>query len=293
MTDVTVVIMTRDRADELLGTLQRLRSLPERPPIIVIDNGSSDGTPARVAERFPEVDLVPLGENRGVGARNLGVRRATTPYVAFNDDDSWWGPGSLRRVAELFDDHPALGLVTADIVVEPRGTRDPVSEEMRSSPVASPVEAPGIPVLGFLACAAAVRRDAFLEVGGFSERLHFAGEEDLIAMDLERAGWAVRFVPEVTVHHQASSKRDPVWRIRRGVRNALWTLWLRRPLRSAVRGSFELLREADPRTAIPAAAEAVRGLPWVVREREVVCDRIERELRKLEAGERQTRRHAA
>jgi hypothetical protein len=45
---VTVVIATRDRRDELLTTLGHLRALPERPPVIVVDNGSTDGSPLRM-----------------------------------------------------------------------------------------------------------------------------------------------------------------------------------------------------------------------------------------------------
>ena len=45
MSGVAVVVITRDRADDLLRTLDRLRRLPERPAVVVVDNGSGDGTP--------------------------------------------------------------------------------------------------------------------------------------------------------------------------------------------------------------------------------------------------------
>ena len=65
--------------------------------VIVIGNGSVDGTEAAVRERHPGVDLIELGANRGAAARNVGVARAGTPYVAFADDE-WWAPGALARV---------------------------------------------------------------------------------------------------------------------------------------------------------------------------------------------------
>ena len=63
--------------------------------MILVDNGSTDGTVAAVRDARPDLRVVRLGTNRGAPARNLGVRLAATPYVAFADDDSWWSPGAL------------------------------------------------------------------------------------------------------------------------------------------------------------------------------------------------------
>lgn len=282
MADTTLVIMTRDRADELLRTLDQLVQLPEDPPIIVADNGSTDGTIHRVRAAFPGVELIPLGRNLGVAGRNFAVRRAATPYIAFNDDDSWWAPGSIARMEQLFREHARLGAITAHIIVEPGGRDDPTSLEMQRSPVSGDPSLPGIPVLGFLACATAVRRDAFLDVGGFEERLHFAGEEELLATDMVRAGWAVRYVPELMVHHQASTSRRNGWRRRRDVRNRFWFLWLRRPAPVAVRRSWQLLRSAPPSTTLPAFAEAITRGAWIARARDVVPSDLEDDLRRLD-----------
>ncbi|MYR59303.1 glycosyltransferase, partial [Streptomyces sp. SID625] len=90
MTDprTTVVVITHNRRDELLRTLDRLAELPERPAVIVTDNGSTDGTSAAVARHHPRVLLLRPGRNLGAVGRNLAVRRVRTPYVAFCDDDS-------------------------------------------------------------------------------------------------------------------------------------------------------------------------------------------------------------
>jgi GT2 family glycosyltransferase len=284
VTDITVVIMTRDRVDELMRTLERLTALPESPPIIVADNGSSDGTSEAVAARFPGVRLLRSDDNLGVEGRNIAVREATTPYIAFNDDDSWWAPGALGQAVELFERHPRLGAITAHVVVEPEGRDDPTSLEMRDSPVQADPSVPGIPVLGFLACATAVRRAAFLEVGGFEKRLHFAGEEALLATDLAARGWQIRLFPELRVHHEASKVRQHLWRQRREVRNRLWYLWLRRPVPVALRRSWRLLRDARPGATWGGLAEAVLRGGWVVARRRVVPATVETELRRLEPG---------
>ncbi|CAM5324921.1 hypothetical protein SGRIM128S_02713 [Streptomyces griseomycini] len=155
MTDprTTVVVITHNRCGELLRTLDRLAGLPEKPPVIVTDNGSTDGTARAVARHHPRVRLLRPGRNLGAVGRNLAVREVRTPYVAFCDDDSWWSPGSLTGAADLLDRHPALGSVTARIIVEPDGTDDPIVRELRDSPVPGPPWLPG-PALGsFLAAA--------------------------------------------------------------------------------------------------------------------------------------------
>ncbi|MGC0328295.1 hypothetical protein RKD23_001285 [Streptomyces sp. SAI-170] len=120
---VTVAVITRDRPVALLHTLDELAALPERPPVIVVDNGT-DSVPPRHPAR-PRV-LRP-GRNTGALGRNLAARHATTPYVAFYDDDSWWTPGALRHAADLLDAHPRLGLLAARTLVGPEAAEDPMN----------------------------------------------------------------------------------------------------------------------------------------------------------------------
>ncbi|MEV4443720.1 glycosyltransferase family 2 protein, partial [Streptomyces sp. NPDC049577] len=167
----TVVVITHNRRDEVLRTLDHLAALPEAPPVVVTDNASTDGTPEAVARRHPGVRLLRSSRNLGAIGRNLGVRHVRTPYVAFCDDDSWWAPGSLARAADLLDRHTSLASVTARIVVEPHGAEDPIVAELRHSPLTGPPWLPG-PALGsFLAAATVQRTDAFRQAGGFSPRL--------------------------------------------------------------------------------------------------------------------------
>jgi GT2 family glycosyltransferase len=286
---VAVVVITHQRREELLRSLTRLSELPEQPRVVVVDNGSTDGTAAAVRERFPGMELIASPDNLGAVGRNLGVARLDTPYVAFCDDDTWWEPGSLRTAADVLDTHPRLAVVTARILVEPAGTEDPIVPELRDSPVRGADWLPG-PALGsFLAGASVLRREAFLAVGGFSERLWLGGEEELMAGDLAAAGWELCYLPALTVHHQASRARDPHRRRRDGIRNTLWTTWLRRPLRPALRRTLVLLRTV-PRDRVTARGlfEAVGGIPWVVRERRVLPPHAEARFAALEDAQRRS-----
>ena len=286
---VAVVVITHQRRDELLLALRRLLDLPERPHVVVVDNGSTDGTAEAVRERFPAVELIASPENLGAVGRNVGVARLDTPYVAFCDDDTWWEPGSLRAAADVLDAHPGLAVVTGRIQVEPAGTDDPIVAELRDSPVRGAEWLPG-PALGsFLAGASVLRREAFLEVGGFSARLWLGGEEELMAGDLAAAGWELCYLPVLTVHHQASRARDPHRRRRDGIRNTLWTTWLRRPVRPALRRTAHLLRTV-PRDRVTARAllAAVAGIPWVLRERRVLPPHVEARFAALEEAQRRS-----
>jgi GT2 family glycosyltransferase len=272
----TVALVTRDRRERLLATLQRLRALPERPPVVVVDNASRDGTAAAVKEHHPEVSLIKLRRHIGSAARTVAVEAAETPLVAFNDDDSWWTPGALRRAAALFEAYPRLGLLAARILVEPGERLDPTCEAMRCSPLRSDVPLPGPPVLGFLACGAVARRSTVLACGGFHARYGIGGEEHLLAVDMAAAGWGLAYADDVVAHHEPDS--GPRGRRRtRELRNELWSAWLRRPLPRAARLTLAHML-GDGRNAPRALAAAARGLPWVLRERRVVPPEVERGL---------------
>lgn len=279
----TVVIATRDRAGELRATLQRLRDLPERPPVVVVDNASSDGTVEQVRAGFPWVDVVDLAENRGAAARNAGALHATTPYVALSDDDSWWAAGALRRAADHLDRHPSLGLVAARILVGPDERLDPTCAEMAAAPLGRDPGLPGPAVLGFLACGAVVRRGAFLATGGFEPRLFIGGEEELLAMDLAAAGWELVYADDVIAHHHPSQRRDGDGRRRLLARNALWVTWLRRPAPTA---AARTLRTAGAALRDPGArgglVDALGGLGWVRRERRRLPPAVEEAVASLE-----------
>ncbi|HVT68311.1 MAG TPA: glycosyltransferase, partial [Trebonia sp.] len=209
--EVTVVIATRDRAAELRRTLGRLAALPEEPAVIVVDNGSTDGTAALVRREFPQVSVIRNRRNRRAAARNQGVRRAATRYVAFSDDDSWWDPGALAAACDLLGSHPRVGVVAARTLVGEEAAEDPLNVVLAASPVGpvGPAGLPGPVILGFLGCAIVARREAFLAVGGYSPLLGIGGEEQLLALDLAAAGWAAVYADTVTARHFPSPSRNP------------------------------------------------------------------------------------
>jgi GT2 family glycosyltransferase len=273
---VSVTIVTRNRRDTLLATIARLLALPECPAITVVDNGSIDGTAEAVRAAWPSVDVIALARNVGAAARTIGVERSRAPYVAFSDDDSWWAPGALSRAADVLEADPHLGLLAARVLVGADDQEDPVCAMMASSPLDREPTAPGPAVLGFIACGAVVRRAAYLAVGGFHHRFDIGGEEALLAADLVAAGWRACYVDDVVAHHHPSPSRDPRRRRQVQTRNALWFSWLRRHPRAVIGHTLKVLSHTrhDP-VARTALTEALRGLPWIVRDRRHLPHAIE------------------
>jgi GT2 family glycosyltransferase len=283
--DVTVVVATRNRRRELRVTLAKLAALSESPRVIVVDNGSQDGTADEV-RGFEGVELVELGANRGAYARTVGAALAQSELVAFSDDDSWWRDGSLRRAAGVFAAHPALGLLAARVLVGPGERLDPVSAMMESAGRESP---PGPAVLGFLACGAVVRRDAFLQAGGFRHE-SVGGEEALLAIDLAAQGWLLAYVRDVVAHHHPSRMRDGHERATTVIYSELRTAWLRRRPKHVVRLTAAVVAQAvHRRHARRALGQFVHDLPFIIRNRRPVDANLERRLSALCARRSQMR----
>ena len=282
---VTVVVVSHNRRQRLLATLGHLSG--NGWPVVVVDNGSTDGTAEAVSVAFPDVEVVRSERNLGASGRNLGVERASTPYVAFSDDDSWWAPGALERAADSFDRCPRLALVAARVDVGPERTVDPTSMAMANSPILPEPDLPGPPILGFLACGVVVRRSAYLAVGGFCELIFFFGEETLLALDLAQAGWGLAYLDDVVAYHHPPPGTDTRRRRRLAARNELLATWMRRPARRAVEATARAVAKAkrDP-DAARGVLDAVGSLPAALRQRRVIDPALDRRLRLLEVAGR-------
>jgi len=281
---VSVVVITRDRADELLHSLARLHQLPERPDVVVVDHGSRDGTPDRALERFPRTRVLRCEDDHGAAGRTIGARAVTTPYVAFCDDDSWWAPGSLARAVRLLDAHSDVGLLAARVLLGADERLDPVCAVMSASPLRGRPGLPGRRVLGFIACGAVVRRAAFLDVGGFDPRLGLGGEERLLATDLTVRGQSLVYCPELVAHHHPSMTRDRFARQVVQVRNDLWFAWLRHRGTVALHATAAAARAAVREPAARAGmVHAIRGWRTVLGSRRPVPPALEADLLLLQA----------
>jgi N-acetylglucosaminyl-diphospho-decaprenol L-rhamnosyltransferase len=275
---VGIVLLTYNCAHRLGVVLAQLARCAA--PIVAVDNASSDGTPEVLGEHG--IPTITLPTNLGAAARNVGADHLDTPYVAFCDDDGWFEPDALRVAADLFDRHPRLALVNARILVGKDRALDPISAEMRASPLEDTAGIPGRVLLGFMAGAVILRRTAFLEVGGYDREFFIGAEEDTLAVKLARAGWHMRYIDDaVVVHHPSLANAAGVRKY--VLRNALWTCWLHRRPISVMRRTVSLLRdEPMSRDWMRGVSMALRGLPWVLRRRSPMSRALDHQYRMLE-----------
>ena len=196
----------------LSGCLNSLTGQQLAPAeVIVIDNGSTDGSVEYLAAEHPEVRVIALGRNTGFAhAANQGLRAAGTDAVALINTDVELAPDWLARMVAVLDAHPQSASVACKMLsladpgeVYDAGDilrRDGACEQRgRFLRDDGRWDAPG-EVFGACAGAALYRREAVLALGGFDER-YFAYLEDVdLALRLRLAGWDCRYVPAVALH---------------------------------------------------------------------------------------------
>jgi N-acetylglucosaminyl-diphospho-decaprenol L-rhamnosyltransferase len=281
---VAVVLITHNGWPRLARTLRHLTTLPERPPVVVVDNASTDGTTEALRRDFPAVQVIALPDNRGAGGRNVGVAAVRTPYVAFAEDDSWYEPGALATATELLDAHPEIALINAHVLVGEDRRVEPLHADMLETPLpADRDDLPGHRILSFLEGTSVIRRSAFMAAGGFDRRFPIGGPEEHLAADLLAHGWELRYVPEVIARHVPDHKAPSPAVRRMGVRNALWFAWERRPVMQALRWTAHVLRTSPANAATARGlADALRGLPRLRSRRRPLPPHVEADMQLLD-----------
>ncbi len=179
--------------------------------IIVVDNGSGDGSVDYLRHAHPEVRVIALARNTGFAhAANVGLAGARGELVALINTDVELAPDWLARTVATLRAHPEaasvackmLSLDRPEIVYDAGDVlrRDGVCEQRgRFGPDDGRWDAPG-EIFGACAGAALYRRAVVLELGGFDER-YFAYLEDVdLALRLRLAGWSCRYEPAVALH---------------------------------------------------------------------------------------------
>jgi GT2 family glycosyltransferase len=272
---LSIVVLTCDRPAALAVVLERLSELPERPTIIVVDNASCPRVVGGVLRAFPGVQLVTCARHLGAAARNAGVARVHTPYVAFCDDDTWWAPGALGRAADLLDAYPVVGVIAGRVLVGHAAAEDPACREMAASPI-DPTGLPGPALASFMAGACIMRTIAFRTVGGYEPRLFLGAEELLVSLDLGTHGWRIVYLPEIVVHqHPAQPGRDSIGGRIAMARNRVWIACMRLPWRIAARMcAFALRRAWSEGVLCRSIGQALAGMPWALWRRRRVPMRV-------------------
>jgi GT2 family glycosyltransferase len=209
----TVYIPNFNGGELLTRALESMRAQTREVAVVVVDNGSSDGSDATVAERFPEVTLLRLGENLGFGA---ALNRAVAahpgdPVILFNNDaaaEPTFVEALLDRLGDSFDSVAGVLLQERDPdLIDSAGV---VADRtlmgfdfLHGEPVAAAASAPD--PLGPTGGAALYRRTAWAAVGGFDERIFLYYEDLDLALRIAAGGGRCHLAPDARALHAYSA----------------------------------------------------------------------------------------
>jgi GT2 family glycosyltransferase len=214
-----------------------LRSLAEAKvaaqDVLLVDNGSTDGSPEALAREFPDVRQLVLPRNAGyTGGNNAGFRLLLEEdryrYALVLNNDATVAPGMLERLERALDDDARCGMAQPK-VLWPDGTVENAGYAMDRYGMTLPRGrgAPGdaaFPSEGWFYASGAcvlVRLETLREVGGFDEA-YFGYHEDVdLAWRMRLAGWRLAYCDDVVCRHDESTTagRSPkkigvIWRNR-------------------------------------------------------------------------------
>jgi GT2 family glycosyltransferase len=215
---VVIVLSFNKRAHTLrcLQTVQRLQYQPRE--VIVVDNGSSDGSPEAVERQYPEVHLLRSPVNQGAaGGRNLGLRWAGDhlpyTYILFLDDDSWVDERLANELVAAMQADPTMGLATpkayrseSRLIASAGGMRVRLGRGSITDIGAGALDTGQFdrptPVDSCVGFAVLARREALERCGGFDERYNPYGWEEVdLSLRMREAGYIIRYVPTAVCWH--------------------------------------------------------------------------------------------
>ena len=200
--ELTIVVPVRDRPEQLERCLEAIGRACPQSPVVVVDDGSASRAAVRAICAARGSRLIRHDEARGpAAARNAGLAACATPFVGFVDSDVVLPNGSAGRLLGHLGD-PSVGAVAPRVRgLPPARGRIGAYEARHSALDMGPrggLVAPGRPVSYVPSAVIFARRDAI--PGGFEEML-WVGEDVDLVWRLCRAGWRVRYAPEVEVWH--------------------------------------------------------------------------------------------
>jgi GT2 family glycosyltransferase len=275
---VSVIIPNWNGAQHLPVCLDSLqRQSYAHCEVIVVDNGSADGSVTLVTRDFPHMRVIPLGENQGFAAAcNKGMRAARGEILALLNNDTEADPGWLDAVVATFERHPQAGTVASKMLLfEQRdvfhtagdfyrldgtpGNRGAWQKDVGQFDQEMPV---------FSACggSAAYRRTMLDEIGLLDEAFFFSCEDVDLGWRAQLAGWQCVYAPQAVVYHKVSATgagitnsfydgRNFIYLI---VKDYPWSL-MRHHWRAILHAQWQIAREALKAWRGEAARARLRG----------------------------------
>ncbi|WP_353988422.1 glycosyltransferase [Ruicaihuangia caeni] len=238
---VSVVLVNFRGADDTIEAVRHLAEVDwpaSSLEIVVVENGSGDDSAARLRTELPGVTLVESPDNLGfAGGCNLGVKASRGEFVAFLNSDAKPGPKWVSAAVEAFRADAGIAAVASRVLDWNGETVDYVGSALTwfgkgykpfVGDAASGVGLDAKDVLFGTGSAMFVRRDAYLELGGFDERFFMFYEDVDFGWRLNLSGRRFRYEPSSIAYHRHHAAADKFGSHRERYfleRNALFALY--------------------------------------------------------------------
>jgi N-acetylglucosaminyl-diphospho-decaprenol L-rhamnosyltransferase len=284
---VDIVIPTLDGGEMLTACLEKVAGRAD-VGVILVDNGSTDGSIERALDRFPAIRVVRNETNRGYApACNQGAAQATAPLVLFLNNDALLELSQLDALldAARSDDRTAIW---QPVTYGTDGTLEATGDHFTWWGIFRHLQAPpassgDVEVFSTVGAALLVRRSAFEELGGFEDSYFAYYEESDLCWRARVAGWNVKVVIDARVEHIGSSTTGQIFephavrylsfrnRIRTNLATpAASTLWRIVPLHIVACIGFVLFYVVTGR--VKSAGAVLSAMWWPVGNRDVLAD---------------------
>jgi len=284
---VTVLIITWNRKQDILETIGSIYKQAYRNfEIIVVDNGSTDGTVEAIRQAYPEVRLIALDRNMGTtSGRNAGIIVARGDIVFCLDSDASPGHDTMTNLVRRFQADPLVGVINSKIVNAYTREIDRTAGWAYTERDKADQDQEFLS-FSFSEGGCAIRKQVFDRVGLFWELLFFGGEGLDYSVRVWDAGYKVIYYPEAVVYHRVSPQRRVAGAQRDClslketlyvylVRYPWWMLIVFAPLKigaTLVRAT----RQSYLRQMLAALLDVVRQLPSLWKQRRPIHNRTAR-----------------
>jgi GT2 family glycosyltransferase len=234
---VSIIIVTHNRKNDLRDAITSVRAQTYQGiEIIVVDNGSTDGTMDLLRNEFQTITAIALPRNTGpCVARNVGISNAAGEILFFLDDDATLHTDAITRIVRRFSREPELAVIVSQI----KGpSYTPAGEPFRAHAAAPVAKESYLPELGSEG-ATAIRREALRYAGPWSEHLFQCSEGRDLSYRILDGGYRILHFPEAVAYHRRSPlgkesrRRIAQRKAYLTIRNELWIAWTYLPARRA------------------------------------------------------------
>ena len=217
---VSVIIPTYNRRDLLREAIRSVLEQSFRDfELIVVDDGSEDGTREMIQREFPGLLTYIYQENQGVSrARNRGIETSRGKYIAFLDSDDLWLKKKLERQVQFMQQNPEAMICYTDEIWIRRGVR--VNPKKKHAKHSGWIYPQCLPLCIISPSSVLMRRELLEEVGGFDPEFPVCEDYDLWLRVALR--YPIHLIPEKLIvkrggHPDQLSHRswgNDIWRVR-------------------------------------------------------------------------------